>query len=482
MYIINLDSVDAQTPGVGAKANSLGLLSKSGFAIPKGFVVTSEAFEKFLTDTGIRLLLPQILEGVDQENPRTAFEASRKIRELFSKYSGNDFIIRELRDAYNELSFGKDVNLAGGAALDLIKAGRAENFVSVRPSVICPNGQIGFPGHGKASLNLIGYRQILAAVKDCWLSAFSPEPIVYRKMHGIGQFSLAVIVQKMVDSELSGTMFTSNPLSGNSAEILVEGFWGLGETLCCGCLSPDQYLIQKERGNLISKRPAKKLWLRRRGPLSGMTIQERVPASRIFMETLSEKDFPRFAAMASKLDGIFRSPQEIEWGVERGRIVVTQARPVIFSARRKEGDFSMKLSTGENTSIDNLQPPSPSVQVPPSVEVSAAQSPEKLASGIAVSPGIANGRTVSSAGLSDMQKPSEPSVLITKTLGMEILPYLKWFSGIVSEQGGSGSCMASVGRELGIPMVAGVENAGIILAGKEIVVDGMSGSVYTATR
>ena len=463
MYITNLDSVDAQTPGVGAKANSLGLLSKSGFAIPKGFVVTSEAFEKFLTDTGIRLLLPQILEGVDQENPRTAFEASRKIRELFSKYSGNDFIIRELRDAYNELSFGKDVNLAGGAALDLIKAGRAENFVSVRPSVICPNGQIGFPGHGKASLNLIGYRQILAAVKDCWLSAFSPEPIVYRKMHGIGQFSLAVIVQKMVDSELSGTMFTSNPLSGNSAEILVEGFWGLGETLCCGCLSPDQYLIQKGTGSLVSRRPAKKLWLRRRGPLSGQTIQERVPASRIFMETLSERDFPRFASMASKLEAIFKCPQEVEWGVERGRIVLTQARP-IPSPRTDRNRISSEV-------------PSPG-----GLSISDAQSPEKLASGIAVSPGIAKGRTVSSADLSNLQKPMGPSILVTKTLGMEILPYLKWFSGIVSEQGGAGSCMASIGRELGIPMVTGVENAGIILGGKDIVLDGSSGSVCAATR
>ena len=444
MYIINLDSVDGQTPGVGMKANSLGLLAKAGFMTPKGFVVTAEAFEKFLTDTGIRLLLPRILEGVNPDEPRTVFQASMQVRELFSRYSGNDFIIRELRDAYNELSFGKDVSIAGGAALDLIRAGRGDCFVSIRPSIVCPQEElrgVGFPGHGKAVLNQISSRQILAAVKECWLSVFSPESILYRKLHGIWQFSLAVIVQKMVDSELSGTLFTQEPVSGGG-NILVEGFWGLGETLCCGCLSPDQYMIGKG-GSLVSKKVGKKMWLRRRGPLSGQTIQEKVPLSRVHMETLGERDFQKFAEIAKTVEGIFKAPQEMEWCVERGRIVITQARPMVFSKTQ-----------------------------------AAPFEGERIAAGIGVSSGTAKGKAISFSEISAIRKPAEPSILVTKTLGMEILPYLKWFSGIVSEQGGAGSCMASIGRELGIPMVCGIENAGIILAGKRIMVDGLTGFVH----
>jgi pyruvate,water dikinase len=463
MYIINLDSVDGQTPGVGSKANSLGALAKAGFLIPKGFVVASGAFEKFLSDTGISLLLPRILEGVSLEEPGTAFQASRQIRELFYKISGNDFIIRELRDAYNELSFGKDVSVAGGMALDLIKAGRTEHFVSIRPSIICSQEGVSFSGHGKAVLNQISWRQILAGVKECWLSVFSPEAILYRTFHGISQFSLAVIVQKMVDSELSGTLFTQEPVSGDTSRMLVEGFWGLGETLCCGCLSPDQYLIEKD-GSLASKRVGKKMWLRRRGPLSGQTIQEKVPLSKISMETLSERDFPRFAAIAEKAEEIFKAPQEIEWCVERGRIVLLQSRPIFQASARKEVETH------------------PSSEVPPSeLLVSNAQgasAPEPVYRGLGVSPGEASGKALI---FPLIQKSENPGILVTKNLGVDILPYMKWFSGIVAEQGGAGSCMASVGRELGIPIVAGVENACILLEGKEIAIDGGKGEVYFAS-
>jgi phosphohistidine swiveling domain-containing protein len=106
---------------------------------------------------------------------------------------------------------------------------------------------------------------------------------------------------------------------------------------------------------------------------------------------------------------------------------------------------------------------------------------QKIASGTGVSAGTANGKALVFPDFSAMQKLEAPCIFVTKTLGMELLPYLKWFSGIVSEQGGAGSCMASVGRELGIPIVTGIENASIILAGKEILVDG-GGGVFSFTE
>jgi pyruvate,water dikinase len=454
MYIINLDSVDGWTPGVGMKASSLGVLRKSGFQVPSGFVVTADAFEKFLADTGISLLLPRILENVSQEEPKSAVLAFNQVKELFAKFSGTDFLIRDLKGAYNELSFGKDVSSAGGAALDLIRAGRGDCFVSVRPSIVCSNEQkVGFAGHGKARLNLIGYRQLLAGIKDCWLSFFSPEALAYRKIHGIERASLAVLVQKMADSELSGNLFTSEPVSGEG-KILVEGWWGLGETLCCGCVSPDQYVIAKD-GMQISKRTGKKIWLRRRGPLSGQTIQERVPASRVAMETLSERDFQKFASIAKTIEEVLKSPQHVEWAVERGRIVILQAGPVVFS----------KAQSAQSAQL-TAQCDSSKVAEPLSFQ------------GIGVSAGTGKGKAKAINEISAMQKPQAPAILVVKNLGIELLPYMRWFSGIVSEQGGAGSCLASVGREMGIPIVCGVENAGIILDGKEIAVDGLRGDVY----
>jgi len=456
MYIINLDSVDAATPGVGAKAASLGSLSKAGFVIPRGFVVTSEAFEKFLMDTGISRQLPETLRLVDLENPATAYQAFRDIRGMFSRVSGNDFLIRDIRAAYDELCFGKDVKTVGGVALDLIKSGRQENFVSVRPSVACSQDGVSFPGHGKASLNLIGYKQIVAAVKGCWLSVFSPESIIYRKTHGIDSFSLAVIVQKMVDSELSGVLFTSDPVSGDRSKMLVEGFWGLGETLSAGSVCPDQFLIDKSAGT-GTRRIGKKIWLRRRGPLSGTTIQERVPLSRVTMETLSDKDLARFLSIANRAEEIMKAPQEIEWCVERGRIVLLQARIL----PQKTGPEAVSASEPP------ASPPAPDFR------------------GVGVSAGKASGKAVilkegDPSAMYSVSRPQEPSVLVVRNLSMEILPYVRWFSGVVAEQGGCGSCMASLGRELGIPMVTGIENAAILLAGKAITLDGGSGSIYVS--
>jgi pyruvate,water dikinase len=447
MYIINLDSAEPGTPGIGQKASGLAALIRAGFAVPKGFVVTSEAFEKFLTDTGISLEVPLIIGNVNPDEPKSAFEASRRIRELFFRTSGNDFLIKELRDAYSELSFGKDVSVAGGAVLGLVRAGRTDNFVSVRPSLICHKEiNCAFPGHGKAVLNQIAYKQILGAVKECWLSVFSPEAIIYRKIHDVVSFSLAVVVQKMVDSELSGKIFTSEPVSGQKDKVLVEGFWGLGETHCCGCLTPDQFLLDKSAGWLVSKRVGKKAYLRRRGPLSGQTIQEKVPLNKVSLETLSERDFPRFSGMAGKLEGIFGGPQEAEWGVERGRIVLLQSKPISFS----------KAPAGEG-------------------RPQGMESIEPAYRGIGVSAGIASGKGI--LFIEGMAKPDSTGILVVKTMGMEILPYLRWFSGIVSEQGGSGSCLSSAARELGIPAVTGVENATILLAGKEIFLDGARGEI-----
>ena len=444
MYIINLDSVDAGTPGVGMKAANLGTLARNGFLVPRGFVVTADAFRKFLADTGIGLQLPKMLEGLNPDDPKSAGLAYSQIREIFAKFSGTDFLIRELKEAYNELSFGKDVSSAGGVALDLIRAGRGDSFVSVRPSISSSHWGASFAGHGKAVLNMIGYRQVLASIKECWLSFYAPEAMLYRKLHGVEDASVAVLVQKMADSELSGDLFTQEPVSADTGKILVEGWWGLGETLCCGCVSPDQYVIGKD-GAQVSKRTAKKLWLRRRGPLSGTTIQEKVPASRVSIDTLAERDFPKFAAIAGKIEEILKGPQHVEWTVERGRIVILQSSPVTFSRAQ------------DSQAPGNL---------------------DRLAGGLGVSLGIASGKGKAVNDISQIQKPAEPSVLVVKTLSIGLLPFAKWFSGIVSEQGGAGSCMASVGRELGIPIVCGVENAGIILDGKAIVLDGRSGSVY----
>ena len=156
--------------------------------------------------------------------------------------------------------------------------------------------------------------------------------------------------------------------------------------------------------------------------------------------------FPRFASTAKKLEEIFKAPMEAEWCVERGRVVLTQAKPVVFSKNRKEYGTSP-------------------ISEAPAVDFS----------GLGLSAGSASGKVL--AWREEMPKPESPGILLAKNLGMELFPYMNWFSGIITEQGGSGSCMASLGRELGIPIVTGIENATILLQGKELFMDGISGAV-----
>ena len=164
MYTLKLEAVDKRDTNVGIKIGRLGELVRTGLPVPPGFVLTADAYYRFLKMNRIDSKIEELLGKVDIEDTESLNSVSSQIRNMIINGSVPDFVEKEVKEAYEELAVGKEVKEIGGIALDMVKAGRGREFVAVRPSLVnCPAN--GFTGCGEAVLNVAGLKQLLEAVK-----------------------------------------------------------------------------------------------------------------------------------------------------------------------------------------------------------------------------------------------------------------------------------------------------------------------------
>ena len=444
-YTLNLEEVDkSHQKTVGTKASNLGDLIKASIVVPQGFVITTDAFKTHLMNNQLENKIRSILETIDVDNVQQLKEKSNEIEKLIIDSEIPEFVKKHIKDSYDDLSFGKEPNMSK-QALDIIRAGRSRSFVAVRSSATIEDQETAsFAGQFTSYINIIGLDKLLEAIKRCWASPYTPRAIFYRKKKNLHEPEIAVIIQKMLDSEKSGIIFTADPTTNNRDRKVIEASWGLCQPIVSGLVTPDLYILDKPTGQILDKKVNKKKLLFRRDQI-GKTIIENVSEERVEAPVLSDTDLTKLHEYSNKIEDVFgNTPQDIEWSIERGRLFILQSRPITTLSK----NFSVQETSGE-----------------------------VLLTGNQTSPGAANGKINILKGLEDLQKIQELDIIVSRVTNPEFTPYLKRVAAIITEEGGITSHAAIVCREFGVPFINGAENATqILLDGQEVALD--SGKVY----
>jgi pyruvate,water dikinase len=448
-YVVKLEGVKRGTPGVGTKAEIVGDLYSSNMAVPNGFVVTSESFSKFLKSNRIAQKVEEALRGINFSDYQSLKERSVEIRSMITNGTMPDYIEHAVKEEYEELSIGREAKEVGGIALDLIKAGRGQSFVAVRSSPLSDSPHAAFSGQMKSLTNVQGHASICNAMKECWASLFTPRALLYRKARRIDGFPMmGVLVQKMVESDKSGWLFTNQPETGDSSRMVIESSFGLGEVISSGMVTPDEFILEKDSGKVISSRVRKKNWMVRRDAMSGKSIKETVPRERTERPSLDEEDIKKVWNAGMKLERHFSGhAQEVEWSIERGRLMILQSTPSPGYGQPKESELS-----GDR----------------------------KLVSGTPAFHGSAKGNARVIISMSELHDFSRGDIIVTRMTDHDMARFIRDAGGVITDEGGRVCHAARLCREIGIPCIVGCGNATSSIEDRsEVILDTGGGTVYS---
>ncbi len=447
-YTVKLDSVSSGVHGVGQKAKRLGGLLSTGLPVPSGFVINESALEKFLKHNKILSRISGMVEESHSAGAGRLKEISEHIQGMIINGIMPDFLDSAIKGEYQDLSIGREAKEIGGAALDLIRAGRDSVFVTVRPS---PSSgglpSANFTGQMKTLVGLRGHQTIIDAIKESWASLFSIRAMLYRKRKRMQDVpSMAVIVQKSLEPEKAGFAYTSVPETGDSSMVLIEGSWGYSESIISGVVSPDEFLVSKETGEVVSKTVRKKPWLKRINEMTGKISREPVFRERIEAEIINPKEIKKIMDLSARVEKHFGGhPQLIEWAVERGRVFLIDAGHI------------------PNYGYSGEQQEEP-------------EQGRELASGICVFRGHARGTVRVFSSISDMERIEKGDILVTRMTIPELVPVFGIIGGVVTEEGSRSCHAAMLAREFGVPCVVLAKGAvSGAQEGQQAVLDATSG-------
>jgi pyruvate,water dikinase len=314
---------------IGGKNASLGELIKADIPVPPGFAVTTEAFNEFLNGGGMRGKIEEILSRIDSRDVIFLEEGSKAIRDLVTRAALPKKIEEEICSNYQALAQFMGV----------------ENLpVAVRssaPAEDMPGAS--FAGQQDTFLRICGSKEVLEKIKLCMASLFGPRAIAYRTKMGFPheKVSISIGVQKMVDAKAAGVMFTLNPINGDPSKVVIEGNWGLGESVVSGICNPDKFTVDKvtrEIETRISVKECECIY----DPASLGVRQVDIPPDRRGLSCLEEKEVIELARYAKRVEEFYGCPQDIEWVIDKQKpfpfnIFMVQCRPeTVWSQKEKE--------------------------------------------------------------------------------------------------------------------------------------------------
>ena len=365
----------------------------------------------------------------------------RKLMEIASRYGlnlkfVNDELLWDVVEDVDEIEYS-------GVVYDFVIP-EIENFACGLGGIITHNSA-SFAGQQETYLNVKGEDEVVDKVKKCWSSLYTPRAIFYRVQQGFRHedVSIAVVVQKMVNSEKSGVMFTSHPITGEKIAI-IEAVFGLGEAIVSGEVTPDHYEYDRIQRKLINVQIAyKKFMLTRQ---DGKTVRVEL-GEKGKERVLSDQEIEELVKLGEIIEEHYGHPQDVEWAIEKGKIYIVQSRPI--------------------TTIKGK------------VETEEVEEGEILVKGLGASPGIGVGKVKIVLSSDEINKVEEGDVLVTTMTTPDMVPAMRKASAIVTDEGGLTCHAAIVSRELGIPAVVGTGNATKVLKeGMIVTVDGDKGLVY----
>lgn len=447
-----------------------------GLPVPPGFIVTSYSFKHFIHVTGIDAKIFSLLKGLDIEDNDKLQAAEKEIQGLILSTPMPLQIRQAILEAYEHMNI--DPSIRGTPVQDLITSGREPSYVAVRSSATAEDlPEASFAGQQATYLNVKGPKHLLAAVLACWASLYTARAIYYRVENHFPheKVLIAVVVQKMVNSEVAGVMFTVNPVTQDQNELLIEASYGLGEAVVSGSITPDEYHVAKKGLAVTNKLIAKKTWMYVRDTEKMTTVKADVPPARQEEESLHPKELKQLAEYGLKLEEHYKKPQDIEFAVEKGKVYITQTRPITTLGKKKESNREEQVVV-EKKKEEYIVSHAEVKNAPSEIEIKDAT---LLVSGIPASPGIGKGKVVIVHDVADLKKVQKGDVLVARMTTPDHVPAMERANAIVTDSGGSTAHAAIVSRELGIPCVVGTDIATVKLKeGMFVTVDARKGKVY----
>lgn len=431
-------------PTAGGKGASLAEMYNAKIPVPPGFVVTAQAYEYFIRATGVDKKMKEILSGLNVDDTAALNSASKQIREIIENAALPAEMEDEIAEAYKILSVKKGGN---GNALNILHDEEGV-FVAVRSSATTEDlADASFAGQQETFLNVLGKDDLLLNVKKCMSSLFTARAIYYRTKKGFDHSKsyLSVVVQKMIDSEKSGVMFSQNPTSDDKS-IVIEAVWGLGEGIVSGQIKPDHYEVDEDLDNFqVNKEEVavKKIAIVRNEEGKNETIKLKPEIAN--RRVLDSYEVKRLAQYARQLEEHYKKPQDIEFAIDKTGIFIVQSRPITTKFKKATDD---------------------------------AVSGNVLLSGLGASPGVASGTVKIVHDISELEKVQQGDVLVTEMTNPDMVVSMQKAAAIITDEGGITSHAAIVSREMGIPAVVGTSDATKKLKDGEVVtVDGNLGKV-----
>jgi pyruvate,water dikinase len=438
MAVLWLDDIRADDlETVGGKAASLGEMTTADLPVPPAFVVTADTYRSFIETTGIDEELFSLVD-VETEDSEALADAAEAAQELILETPMPEELHDEILGAYAEI--GDEVPVA------VRSSATAEDL---------PDAS--FAGQQDTYLNVTG-EALVDRVRECWASLFTQRALYYRNEQGFENdlVDIAVVVQQMVDSEKSGVMFTSHPSTG-APVVTIEAAWGLGEAVVSGAVTPDNYVVDRESGELRDETVAQKKVMHVRDEETGETVERQVPEDKQGKRVLSDAELDELREIGEMIEEYYGEPQDVEWAIYEGDIYLLQSRPITTIS---EGSAeSTAANGGASGDSDNGHS-------------------EVLISGLGATPGRASGEVKIIEGADELDKVGEGDIIVAQMTTPDMVPAMKRASGIVTDEGGTTSHAAIVSRELGVPAVVGAETASTDLSdGQLVTIDGEKGSV-----
>ncbi|UIP01179.1 phosphoenolpyruvate synthase [Halobaculum sp. CBA1158] len=462
MAVLWLDDVSADDlDTVGGKGASLGELTGAGLPVPPGFVVTAGTYRTFIEEAGIdeELFAAVDIDPEDSAELRAAEEAAR---ELILGTELPESVREGILEAYRSMADGDE-----GA------------FVAVRSSATAEDlPDASFAGQQETFLN-VREDALIERVKECWASLFSQRAIYYRQRQGFphSEVDIAVVVQRMVDAEKSGVMFTSHPSTGEP-EIIIEAAWGLGEAVVSGSVSPDNYVVDRETAAVEDVTVADKKILMEKDLETGETVERAVSDEKREERVLTDAEIERLVELGRRVEDHYGDPQDVEWAIHDGEVYMLQSRPITTISDSAGGTGTDPSST-ERASVTNGGSDAETVAGATATGTDGGEGDDEvLFRGLGASPGIVSGEVRIVTKLDHLDQVKEGDLIVTEMTMPDMVPAMKRAVGIVTDEGGMTSHAAIVSRELGVPAVVGTGSATSALSdGQVVTIDGDKGTI-----
>ncbi|HCN18343.1 MAG: phosphoenolpyruvate synthase [Psychrobacter sp.] len=456
--VINLDQLGKDDIDmVGGKNASLGEmishLSDLGVSVPGGFATTSNAFNRFLTETGLLDKINSELKTLDVNDVNKLAATGKKIRTWIIEQELPKDLEQEVRQSFETMSGGEDI------------------AVAVRSSATAEDlPDASFAGQQETFLNIRGIDNVLIAIKEVFASLYNDRAISYRVHKGFEHegVALSAAVQRMVRSETgaAGVMFTLDTESGFDQVVFITSSYGLGEMVVQGAVNPDEFYISKQllangkpaviRRNLGSKH--KKMVYGDEGSTAKSVKTVDVEKQDRMQFSLSTEELTSLAKQAVTIEKHYGQAMDIEWAKDgdSGEIFIVQARPETVKSRQDSNVMERYVIDTTGAKV--------------------------LCEGRSIGQRIGSGKVRIVSNLNEMDKVQEGDILVSDMTDPDWEPVMKRASAIITNRGGRTCHAAIIARELGVPAIVGCGNATELLVdGQEVTAscaEGDTGFIY----